>query len=96
MDDANREQTFRERIFGMADQYDQVADSISMRVQSDLKNISDKRSRVERKMAKLNATANTDAADEGSKPDAALDMSVLESETTRIQIYDKQILTLKN
>lgn len=35
-------------------------------------------------MAKLNATANTDAADEGSKPDAALDMSVLESETARI------------
>ena len=45
-------------------------------------------------MAKLKAT-QSEAADEGSNPDAALDMSVLENETARIQIYDKQIDALQ-
>lgn len=71
-----------------------MADSISRRVEDVLRNVTDKRSRVERKMQKLRAMA-VEATDEGSSPDAALDMSVLESETSRVKIYDKQIETMK-
>ena len=93
-EEPNEELSFRDKFFGMADQYDEVAWSISSRVQSTLQSLSDKKSRVERKMAKLKAT-QSEAADEGSNPDAALDMSVLENETARVQIYDKQINALQ-
>ena len=45
--------SFRETFLGMADQYDLMADSITMRVQSVLQNVTDKRSKCEKKIFRL-------------------------------------------
>ena len=76
--------TFRQEILSLADHYDQVADSISMRVQSVLANVTDKRSRCENKISKLKA------AQEQAK-DQELDQTVLDSETSRVKEYERQI-----
>jgi hypothetical protein len=77
----------------MADQYDMMADSISTRCQGLLVNLTDKRQKCEKKMLKLKAQA-LESTDEGSSPDLALDLSVLESENSRVKVYDRQIEAL--
>ena len=86
-----RSLSFRESIIGMADQYDMIADSISSRCQGLLTNLTDKKQKCEKKMSQLKARALQSATDESSTPDMALDLSVLESEASRVAIYDKQI-----
>ncbi len=80
-------------MIGMADQYDMMADSISIRVKGKLDSLTDKRTRCEKKMMRLRAQA-VESTDEGSSPDLALDLSVLESEASRVKVYDRQIEAL--
>ncbi len=71
-----------------------MADNISTRVQGLLSNLADKRQKCEKKMLRLKATA-AESTDEGSSPDTALDLTVLEAETSRVQVYDRQIAALQ-
>jgi hypothetical protein len=62
-------------------------------VQGLLSNLADKRQKCEKKMLKLKAQT-FESTDEGSSPDLSLDMSVLESEASRVKVYDRQITAL--
>lgn len=84
-------QSFRDNIMSMCDQYDQVSDSIAVRVQEVLANVINKKGRCEQKIARLRQTESSGEESPGN----ALDASVLEMESSRIKSYEKQIEDLE-
>ena len=84
-------QSFRDSIMSMCDQYDQVSDSIAIRVQEVMANVVSKRGRCEQKMARLRKAESSGE----ESPGHALDASVLEMENSRILNYNKQLEDLE-